>query len=87
MTIQKKEITLGEKIRVQSCTDTNYNFLRITYMARNNTDMKLEAVILSGIVFFSQFFCFNDKGGKIEDEKGSRRKHSCVRREVLIILP
>lgn len=56
-------------------------------MARNNTDMKLEAVILSGIVFFSQFFCFNDKGGKIEDEKGSRRKHSCVRREVLIILP
>ena len=27
-------------------------------MARNNTDMKLEAVILSGIVFFSQFFFF-----------------------------
>lgn len=89
MTIQKKEITLGKKIRVQSCIDTDYNFLRFTHMTRNNTDIKLEAVILSEIVFFSQFFFFffNDKGGKIEDEKGARRKYSCVRRNVLIILP
>ena len=88
MTIQKKEITLGKKIRVQSCIDTDYNFLRFTHMTRNNTDIKLEAVILSEIVFFSQFFFFfNDKGGKIEDEKGARRKYSCVRKNVLIILP
>ena len=58
MTIQKKEITLGKKIRVQSCIDTDYNFLRFTHMTRNNTDIKLEAVILSEIVFFSQFFFF-----------------------------
>lgn len=56
-------------------------------MARNNSDIQLEAVILSETVFFSQFFFFNDKGGKIEDEKGARTKHSCVRRKVLIILP
>lgn len=56
-------------------------------MARNIRHEIGSSYIKLNCLFLPVFLFFNDKGGKIEDEKGARKKHSCVRRKVLIILP
>lgn len=46
-------------------------------MAKNNRHTKLDVVILSGIVFFPRFF-LNEKGDKIEDQNGARKRKIVV---------
>ena len=55
----------------------NLRFLRLGFEIVTEMEEQIKA--------YNEYF--NDKGGKIEDEKGARTKHSCVRRKVLIILP